>query len=178
MQQGEKYIDTKVALLQAIYVDEFDEAIAIIEENVDNIIDVPDENGVLPIHFVTDLSAYDEINEDTKQQMSKVALALIKKGARLDIPLKGMLPMHYAAYNGRLEVLQAIKNKGFDLSTTDESGFDCLYYAQQKEHTSLIEYISSVMHVVGAGERRNAFFSKDEKSDEGGETRHRQRFGI
>ena len=131
-------------LLVFIYDDNFVAAETLLRSGGGKkLIDVPDEDGMLPIHAVTDFSAYDELSVDVRASLHSLAILLIENGAKLDIAHEGLLPIHYvcAHKNGSLAVLRAILNKGFDPNVQDTAGETALHHAIKagESHKSIIE---------------------------------------
>lgn len=105
----------------------------------------PDEDGMLPIHAVTDFSSYDKLSEEVQASLNDLAILLVEKGAKLDIRYEGLLPIHYvcASQNGSLMVLQAILATGFDPNAQDIVGETALHHAIKAgvSHKNIIEYL-------------------------------------
>jgi hypothetical protein len=100
----------------------------------------------LPIHLTTDFSAYEDLTDETKAELSNLAILLVSKGARLDIPHEGLLPIHYvcAKQNGNLEVLKAILKTGFDANSKDIIGWTGLDYAKSAGFSQLVNLLNDM----------------------------------
>lgn len=70
------------------------------------------------------------------------------------IGLRGRMPIHAAADNGRLDVFQALVSAGADISALDEEGRSTLMHAVAESNREIVEYLLA----------SNAFYIKD--SDE------------
>ena len=134
-------------LLEYIYSDDFAAARELITgPDAAEHINTPDEVCTLPIHAVTDFSAYTYLSPEVRAGLNDLAILLIKNGAKLDVSHEGMLPIHYVCekHNGSLEVLEAILQTGVDPNSKDLAGVTAVEYAMQAgdSHKALVARLS------------------------------------
>jgi ankyrin repeat protein len=89
-------------------------------------------------------------SEYAKDSNSKVALALIDKGANLEAKdKKGMTPlMHAAASNTNPDVISALIEAGADAKAKNKSGKNALYYAKKNDYINKSEAYQDLKNAI------------------------------
>jgi len=52
-----------------------------------------------------------------------------------------MTPLHYAAWNGHLSVVEYLVNQKADINAKNKNNWTPLHYAAQNGHLSVVEYL-------------------------------------
>lgn len=132
-------------LIQAIENDDFETAFCLIEENKNNIINIPDSDGNTPLHLTTNFSLYRPLSPTLKQMLNSMTHALIDKGADISIKDKfGCLPIHYVSVQGNLELLKKLIQHGSDYNEGDSANETPIHQAIRRKHDSIIDYLLSI----------------------------------
>ena len=141
-------------LTEAIGEDDYQGASKLIEENRDDTINEPDEDGCYPIHLVTDLSLYDGIDESTVQKLDKLAVQLLEKGVNTEVLFEGAYPIHYVVAGAKkygeqrtLALLKKFIEHGADYNKQDLSGETILHRAIALGLRGILEYILNLPKV-------------------------------
>jgi ankyrin repeat protein len=95
-----------------------------VEAGID--INVPDANGYLPLHQALSPDAYGPGYSSSDGCNGSAAIALIRNGARFDVPYPGIypgwMPLHVAAVQKLIPVIEALSAAGADKSVRNPDG--------------------------------------------------------
>ena len=54
-------------------------------------------------------------------------------------------PLHFAAENGHLSVVEYLVNQKADMNAKDKYNWTPLHYASQNDHLSVVEYLKKII---------------------------------
>lgn len=129
-------------LTKAIEEDQFDLAKKIIEENKNDIINQPDDEGNYPLHLVTNFSLYEKPTSSEKKQLNEIATLLLEKRAKPNVKDEmGSCPIHYAALYGDLALFEKLISCGADYNAGDLADETPLHQVIRTGRNGLLDFL-------------------------------------